>query len=386
MFYLRKKNIFLGKAMALLAAMSLFALWPAVVGAVEYGGVGGRPAYPKSDNPRTKSIFVFTLNPGDRVEDGVRVINNTEEEKTLMVYAVDSVVSSGGAFACAQFNDPKTDVGSWIKLKKNEVTLPPLSNEIIPFSIEAPASVDVGEHNGCIVIQEKKTDKAQSSRQGINLTFRTGLRVAVLIPGEIKRELEIVSFDITPSKGQYLAKAKVRNKGNVSIDSDVKVQVDYFFGKNYASAGGQYPILREEESEWNFKIDKPFWGGWYKAYLTVKYDPNAEAGVGTVSGKGFAVLTSQPIYFFVWPSAAAAVIELAVLLVIIIVIVRAVRLYRQRRWIKEKWVEYEVREGEDINSIADRFGVSWKLLARANNLRPPYTFKPGTKIKVPPHD
>ncbi len=378
--------MFWSRAMVLLVTMALFAIWPAAVGAIEYGGVGGRPAYPKPDNPRTKSIFVFTLEPGDKVEDGVRVINNTEEEKTLMVYAVDSVVSSGGAFACAQFNDPKVDVGSWIKLDKNEVTLPPLSNEVIPFTIQAPDNADVGEHNGCIVIQEKKSDKVQRSQQGINLTFRTGLRVAVLVPGEIKRKLEIVSFDIQPNDDKYLAKVKVKNSGNVSIDSDVNVWVDYFFGKNYAVEGGQYPILREEESEWNFKIDKPFWGGWYKAYLTVKYDPNVEAGVGTVSGKGFTVLTSQPIYFFVWPDPVAAGVELAVLLVIIIIIIKGVQLYRRQQWIKNKWVDYQVKEGDDINSIADRFGVNWKLLARANNLRPPYILKPGTKIKVPPHD
>lgn len=32
--------------------------------AIEYGGFGGRPAYPRADNPRTESIFIHTLEPG----------------------------------------------------------------------------------------------------------------------------------------------------------------------------------------------------------------------------------------------------------------------------------------------------------------------------------
>ncbi len=34
------------------------------VSAIEYGGFGGRPAYPREDNARTESIFIHTLEPG----------------------------------------------------------------------------------------------------------------------------------------------------------------------------------------------------------------------------------------------------------------------------------------------------------------------------------
>jgi len=367
--------------------MILLILIPASALAVEYGGIGGRPAYPDPNNPRTKSIFVFTLEPGQTIENGVRVINNTEEKKTLMVYAVDSVVSSGGAFACAQFNDKKKDVGSWIKLAKNEVILEPLTNEVVPFTIVAPSSVDVGEHNGCIVIQEKKNPRAGERKQGINLTFRTGLRVAVLIPGEIKRKLEIVGFDFSQQPdGGFLAAPKVKNLGNVSIDAEVKVWVDYFFGPNLVVKGGQYPILRGQESEWNFNIKRPFWGGWYKTYLTVAYDPHKEAGVGRESGKGLEVLSTSPVYFFASPQPVAVVIEIAILLLIVVVIFRVWLWYKRKRWIEKEWVEYEVQGGDDLKKIAEKFDVSWKLLARVNNIRPPYTLNSGARIKVPPRD
>jgi hypothetical protein len=34
------------------------------VSAIEYGGFGGRPAFPRENNARTESIFIHTLEPG----------------------------------------------------------------------------------------------------------------------------------------------------------------------------------------------------------------------------------------------------------------------------------------------------------------------------------
>src|SRR5215472_6786570 len=94
------------------ATAATLILLPSVASAVEYGGVGGRPAYPRADNARTQSIFIHQLQPGQQVSDGVRVYNNTNKKRTITIQAVDSVLASDGAFACAQQADPRVDVGS----------------------------------------------------------------------------------------------------------------------------------------------------------------------------------------------------------------------------------------------------------------------------------
>src|SRR5688572_30836407 len=94
-------------------------VFPNLVLAIEYGGVGGKPAYPREENPRTQSIFIFDLKPGEKQSDGVLVVNNTQETKTLVVYATDSQKSTDGSFACEQFEDVKDNVGSWIILEKS---------------------------------------------------------------------------------------------------------------------------------------------------------------------------------------------------------------------------------------------------------------------------
>ena len=85
-----------------------------------------------------------------------------------------------------------------MKLETEELTLAPGVSQTVPFTITVPANVSVGEHNGCILIQEKKPKK--EDQPGVNLSIRTGLRVALTVPGDIERKLEIAGFDYKRQK------------------------------------------------------------------------------------------------------------------------------------------------------------------------------------------
>ncbi len=371
------------RAVAFGVPVLVFVLFACNALAIEYGGLGGRPAHPRKDNPRTESIFIHTAEPGAVIKEGVLVVNNKKETKTVKVYAVDSTPSTGGAFACEQLSQTKDDVGAWVALKESEVTLEPGTNKLVPFTITIPQNASVGEHNGCIIIQEKK-EKVEG-KSGVNLSFRTGLRVAITIPGELTRKLEVVGFTVTKrDDGSFLLHPKVKNLGNVSIDADVQVITRYFFGLTHFIHGGQYPILRGEISDWNFKLKKPFWGGWYRSSFAVEYDKNPEAGVGVKSGKELTRIAGASVWFFSFPTPAGLVIEIIVLLLIAFGGFLFWLSRGRKKWIEENWVEYEVKSGEGINALAERFNVSWKLLARVNELKPPYALKPEEKIKVPP--
>lgn len=370
--------------MALLLLSSLFLVLPAQ--AVQYRGVGGRPAYPRADNPRTDSIFVHILEAGDQQKDGIRVINNDQETKTLLVYPADSTPSSSGGFACKQLLDTQTGVGSWIELEKTEVTLEPGTNEVIDFTITVPENVDVGENNGCILVQEKDDEEVDEDRPaGMHLSFRTGLRVAITVPGELRRELSLAGLTVERRANQpgFLYRAKIENKGNVSTDADIQLVTKNLFGKTIQEHGGEYTILRGDVSELNFEMERPFWGGWYKVTQSVEYDPNPDAEIGTESGER-ETLTDEPVMYFSMPHRNALLIELAVVLVIVSLIVIVFIVKKRKSWIRKTWIAYEAKEGDDINSLAQKFDVSWKVLAQANRLSAPYTIHPGQDLIVPP--
>ncbi len=350
--------------------------------AIEYGGIGGRPAYPRADNPRTESIFIHTLEPGEIKEEGVSLVNNTSETKTLLVYAVDSVVSSGGAFACRQQSEPQESVGAWIMLGEGEVILEPSTNRTIPFTIAVPQNASAGEHNGCIVVQEKK--EKDPGQTGVSLSFRTGLRVAVTVPGDITRKLEIAGFKIEKNGGSVVYHPSVKNIGNVSIDADVKIATAHFLSLENSEYGGQYPILRDELSDWNFEVKKPFWGGFYRAAMTVEYEEGIQVEIGKENGNNKIVLVGPSAWYFVPPTFWAFLIELSVLFLIIFLILACCWYHKRKKWIRKNWVDYTVKANEDIRILAAKFSVSWKLLAKTNKISAPYTLSSGLRIKVPP--
>ena len=77
----------------------------------------------------------------------------------MNIAAVDSLVSSGGAFGCRQNGEPKEAVGSWIELEKKSISLGAKSEAIIPFTITAPENAGVGEQKWVYYNSGKKSEK-----------------------------------------------------------------------------------------------------------------------------------------------------------------------------------------------------------------------------------
>jgi hypothetical protein len=118
----------------------------------------------------------------------------------------------------------------------------------------------------------------------------------------------------------------------------------------------------------------------------VEYDANKEASVGVKSGKELTRITGQSIIFFSLPTPAGAAIEVLFIVLTLTIFFLFYLSRRRKRWIKSSWVDYSVLEGDDLISIAKKRNVSWKIIAKVNKLKPPYTLKENDKIKVPPMD
>lgn len=347
--------------------------------AIESFGIGAVPANPRADNPRTKSIFVYDTPPEKVITDGVRVVNNSKTKRTIKVYAVDSARSSDGAFACAQAADPKQEVGKWIALEKQEVTLQPGQNEVVPFTLKVPAKVDVGEHNGCIAIEEAQ-NPSQANGNGIVLSFRSALRVAAVVPGDISAQLRFVNVKDQLQRSKMVISPIVKNTGNVSVDATVHVGLKNILGQPAVAREGQFAVLTKDESRFNFELDPPFWGGWYQLEANATYQPlrsSAAAHVSTQHTKA----TSRWLY--VAPQPLAMLLYCIALL--IIVGGMAVWIIRRRTWrfMHQHAKKYTIKEGDNLQRIATIHHANWKTLAKLNNLKPPYTLRVGHTLKVP---
>lgn len=366
--------------------------------ALAAGNFGIRPAYPSADNPRTESIFIHEIEPGQSAEDGVKVINGTDLEKTLLLYTTDSAKSSGGAFACSQLSDKKTDVGSWVKFDTSkldegtvdsvvttnqglEITIPSNSEIIIPFRITVPNNSSVGEHNGCIVVQEIK-ERAEGA-PGISLTVRSGIRVAITVPGEVKRELKFIGFSLDKDIGAVSIKTSVENTGNVSIDTQVAVKVKHFFGVLYKEFGGQFPVLRGDTSEFTFKMKKPLLGGVYFAKAVFSYDQSSDAKIGVNTDAKLIKLGSDSFWFVLPPRITGIVVWLVILFALWF-IWNFFRYKKQQKKIIASWPDYLVKEGDTLESVSKMTRLPWRFIVKVNKLKPPYILEKGRALKVPP--
>ena len=306
---MRKTQTIGGGALVFVLFLLLNSFLPGELFAIEYGGVGGQPAQFRAEEPKSKNIFIHTVQPGQTLQESIIVYNldGEGEEKTLEIQGVDAIHSSGGGVACAQALDEQKEVGTWIALEKTEVQLAASQRETIPFTISAPEEIEAGEYNGCIVIKEQKNEGGT----GLSLSTRVGIRVALTIPGELRRE--IVEPTIVRSireNGDFIFQISGRNTGNVSVDTTVSLKLrSLATGVLLLEQGGGYPVYRGKTQQWNFDVKKPFWGGPYVVSTSLSYDPK--------NGGEAIVLKAPKIFLFILPHPIALVIEGLVLVALL---------------------------------------------------------------------
>lgn len=364
---------------ALLASVLFSALVPTGVFA-QTSGIGGKPATPDASNPRTKTIFVKKIAPGTSLSDAVAVTNSGSEPKTVTVYAADSVPSSGGAFACAQAVETPKQAGKWIAMSQASVDIPAGATVTVPFTITVPKDAEPGETNGCIVLQEKKDATVEG---GISLNFRTAIRAAILVEGAIRKEVSTVGVDVSSKGSGVTVSPIVKNTGNVSVDVDVTGQLKTIFGTVIREHNDTFPLLRDQLTSWNIELPKPFWGGFVWATYKLSYDQSANY-IGTTNADTKMTTVEGPSrMYFVPPSLLALCIELFIAILVVGGLIRFVMIRSHRRVVAHDWKNYKVKNGEQLQKIATRYGISWRLLARSNGIKAPYNLTTGQVIKVP---
>ncbi len=368
---------------SVVALLLLVLLSPQLVSAIEYRGIGGQPANPRSDNPRSNSIFIYALKPGESVKDAVIVRNGTEQTNTILVYPTDSLVSSGGAFACEQKVEDANNVGSWIKMDRTEVELPPQGSETVGFTLTVPKDADVGEHNGCIAIQSG-TALPEKDVNGLTLSFRSAIRVAVTVPGKINKSLNITKLELqkASSADKQGVKTEFRNRGNVSLDTDVTVQMTGPFGRQIEKIDGTYVMLSGVSTELNFELKRPKIPWFYTVSVIGKYNDDPSKPLGQTADKNNVVVKSKTV--IIWPSLK----QLAIIMLILAVVIAIFMKFFYKKYLLKKRQKsarrYIVKKGDTLEGIADKLGVSWYDVALLNNLKAPYKLSSGKKLLYVP--
>lgn len=345
------------------------------------GDVGGRPALPREDEPRSQSIFIHTIKQGETIDEKVVVANRSDKERTVLVYAVDAIPTNTGSFSCKQRVEKLEDAGGWIKLAANEVTLGPGKSDIIDFTITAPAKADVGEHNACIAFETKEDEGEVSGN--LRIRTRSAVRVALTIPGELHREVSIDSYRVAQENSRQRLTLTLKNVGNVSADTKVDVQLRTLFGGTVYRNGGEYPVLAGNKLELSYENDKsPFFGGWFFAQASAAYNPDSTTW-GTKATENLKIIYAQNQLVFIWPQPLAGIILLLAIGLIAWGVYRLIKQERERLEVIKSWESYTVRQGDTVVSLAQSTQAGWKRIVTINRLKAPYALTPGSILYIP---
>lgn len=349
---------------------------------VAQASVGGRVVNPDPNNPRTQSIFIYTLRHDEQRSDQILVVNKSDREQKVTLGAVDGVVTNTGAYTCRQAAEPVQGSGGWISLAKQSLTLPPNGEEKVDFTVTVPKRADVGEHNSCITIQAD--DEVDESRPGVRLRMRQAVRMIVTVPGELRRQLAITDFSAQSDQGKQRYVFAVGNKGNVSADVAMQIELKDMFGRVVLRAGGEYPVLPDETLTQHFATDhRPMFGGWFTATPVIRYDKRLGAFGTQTEHAQHETQAGQPASLFLWPTAAGWAIIVSVMALLVGTLVLLLRRHRRARRLAKSVRDYTVVKGDTVELVAAQAGISWKELVRLNKLAAPYTLTVGMTLRLP---
>ncbi len=136
-----------------------------------------------------ESWFVYNgVQPGAVINDAVAIINPLDEKIILALYALDASTLKDGGFAPAAEETKQRNIGAWLKLKENMITLTAKSSAVVTFAIRIPTTVVPARYAGVILLArapetQPETDKTRTAGSKVGIATRVGVRVYINIAG-----------------------------------------------------------------------------------------------------------------------------------------------------------------------------------------------------------
>ncbi|WP_422771328.1 WxL protein peptidoglycan domain-containing protein [Plantactinospora sp. WMMC1484] len=215
------------------------------------GSVSVRPApvtwgvTPSSrTGPNGRASFGYKLDPGATVTDYVAVTNHSTRPLTLSLYASDAVTTPQGGFDLLPGGQRPVDVGSWVRLTAPTLTIPSTSRMDVPFTLTVPENATPGDHVGGIVASLAATSADGQGNQ-VAVDHRVGARIYLRVTGALRPALALEDLRVDHrasgnpfAGGEVVARATIRNTGNVRLAAQPAVESAGLLGLGRRSASG----------------------------------------------------------------------------------------------------------------------------------------------------
>jgi hypothetical protein len=192
--------------------------------------------------PATSSYFIFAGKRGKTFTSEVRVTNAGDQPGTAYLYPVDATTGQTSGTVYLSRKNKRRDVGRWLRLGTQSVTLAPGESRVVSFRFTIPRKTRRGDHVGGIVAENArlKTGAKAQGRKGsggfqISIRELTIVGVEVTLPGG-KPKLSATGVKAGGQTGNQAILLGLANTGGVLLKPRGRVAVKDSHGRTVKRA------------------------------------------------------------------------------------------------------------------------------------------------------
>ncbi|WP_233197706.1 DUF916 domain-containing protein [Cryobacterium sp. Y57] len=163
------------------------------------------------------------------------VSNHTDAAVTLFNYAVDGQSTAQGAFALAAQADAQSNVGSWVTLGAEAITVPANSDLSVPFRLNVPLTATPGDYAGGIIIQSPPIQGETTTSTGdaalrLDVIQRQGVRIYLTVAGNATTRLSHGGLNWERSGDAVSFTLPIQNTGNTILYPKASLSLNSVIG------------------------------------------------------------------------------------------------------------------------------------------------------------
>lgn len=185
-----------------------------------------QPVQHAAANPVTASYFVLNTQAGTILHEQVRVSNTGGTRGSAALYGVDATTGQTSGVVYEPKTAPRSDVGAWLTLTSQQVSLDPGQSQVVSFTVMVPQGARPGQHAGGIVAENLAIEQGTpTSGVQINIQHQTIVAVQVNVPGALVERLEASKIAVGGSDGYQTLSLTLRNSGTQMLKPNGTLQV-----------------------------------------------------------------------------------------------------------------------------------------------------------------
>jgi hypothetical protein len=266
--------------------------------------------------PPTREI---ALNPGEKTEGTLKVINDSSEPITFNATVRDYVVNDKAG--TPDILPPNTlsnkySAASWVATVPEQFTIQPHEKQELTFYLQIPADAHAGGHYAAVVYEP--TDIIGVKGTGTGVQTQIGTLLYINVKGQITEKANVAQFKAKgfSEYGPISVTTEIANQGDLHIKPIGKITVKTIFGKVVDTKSlEEHNIFPDRSLLYQNKLGKHWMIGPYTATLNAVYGQNSNLPLKTT------------ISFIVFPWKVTAI----VILIIAIVILAIMALRRRKK-------------------------------------------------------